>query len=83
MTPNAIAEHFETSRQAVWKHIKVLTECDLLRQENVGREIYYYFNPKKMKEVEDFILPFKQMREKQYNQLDQVLTTTRPKKNGK
>jgi len=83
MTPNAIAEHFETSRQAVSKHIKVLTECDLLRQENVGREIYYYFNPKKMKEVEDFILPFKQMREKQYNQLDQVLTTTRPKKNGK
>ncbi len=49
MTPNALAEHFDTSRQAVSKHIKVLTECQLVKQELYGREIYYHFNPKKRK----------------------------------
>lgn len=49
MTPNAMAEHFETSRQAVSKHIKVLQECELIKPEQSGREIYYHFNPKKMR----------------------------------
>jgi len=53
MTPNAIAEHFYTTRQAVSKHIKILTECQILKQDQTGREIYYHFNPKKMKEVAD------------------------------
>ena len=52
MTPNAMAEHFETSRQAVSKHIKVLQECELIKPEQSGREIYYHFNPKKMKEID-------------------------------
>jgi DNA-binding transcriptional ArsR family regulator len=73
MTPNALADHFETSRQAVSKHIKILTECQLVRQEASGREIYYHFNPDKMKEVADFIEPFRQMWETKFNQLDIVL----------
>ncbi len=51
MTPTAIAEHFDSTRQAVSKHIKILTECQLVKQEQSGREIYYHFNPQKMKEV--------------------------------
>ena len=47
MTPNALAEHFDTSRQAVSKHLRILTECQLVKQEQTGREIYYHFNPKK------------------------------------
>ncbi len=73
MTPNALADHFETSRQAVSKHIKILTECQLVRQAASGREIYYHFNPDKMKEVADFIEPFRQMWETKFNQLDIVL----------
>ena len=73
MTPNALAEHFDSSRQAVSNHIKILAECQLVKQEQIGREIYYHFNPKKMKEIADFLEPFRQMWEKKYNQLDKVL----------
>jgi DNA-binding transcriptional ArsR family regulator len=73
MTPNALAEHFDSSRQAVSKHIKILVECQLVKQEQSGREIYYHFNPKKMKKVADFIEPFRQMWDTKFNQLDKVL----------
>ncbi|WP_129021693.1 MULTISPECIES: ArsR/SmtB family transcription factor [Edaphocola] len=73
MTPNAIAEHFHTSRQAVSKHIKILTECELLTQQQSGREIYYHFNPHKMKEVADFVEPYRKMWESRFDQLDQLL----------
>jgi DNA-binding transcriptional ArsR family regulator len=79
MTPNALAEHFHTSRQAVSKHIKILTECQLVKQEQSGREIYYHFNPKKMKEVADFIEPFRQMWDTKFNQLDKVLNKLKSK----
>lgn len=75
MTPNALAEHFDMTRQAVSKHIKVLTECDLLHQQQKGREIFYYFNPIKMKEVADWIEPFKKLWEDRFSQLDQLLLT--------
>lgn len=80
MTPNALAEHFDTTRQAVSKHLRILTECQLARQEQNGREIYYHFNPKKMKEVADFIEPFRQLWDTRFNQLDKVLSTMKTKK---
>ena len=80
MTPNAIAEHFDSSRQAVSKHIRILTECELLRQEQSGREIYYHFNAKKMKEVSDWVKPFQQMWEDRFSQLDKVLKKSKTKK---
>jgi DNA-binding transcriptional ArsR family regulator len=73
MTPNAIAEHFDSSRQAVSKHIRILDECQLLNQEQVGREIYYYFNPQKMKEVDNWLDQFRKLWEKRFNELDKVL----------
>ena len=83
MTPNALAEHFDTSRQAVSKHIKILTECQLVKQEQSGREIYYHFNPKKMKEVADWLEPFRQIWESRFDKLDKVLTQIKAKQNGK
>jgi DNA-binding transcriptional ArsR family regulator len=83
MTPNALAENFHTSRQAVSKHIKILTECQLVKQEQSGREIYYYFNPKKMKEIADWLEPFRKMWESRFNQLDKVLSQIKSKQNGK
>ena len=81
MTPNSLAEHFDTSRQAVSKHIKVLTECQLVKQEMTnGREIYYHLNPKKMKPIADFLEPFQKMWETKHNQLDKVLLTMKNKK---
>jgi DNA-binding transcriptional ArsR family regulator len=74
MTPNAIAENFQSSRQAVSKHLRVLTECDIVRQEQAGREIYYHFNPLKMKEVSDFAEQYRKMWETRFDQLDQVLS---------
>jgi DNA-binding transcriptional ArsR family regulator len=73
MTPNALATHFDTSRQAVSKHIKILTECELVHQVQKGREIYYQLEPSKMKEIADFIEPFRQMWEQKFNQLEIVL----------
>jgi DNA-binding transcriptional ArsR family regulator len=83
MTPNALAEHFDTSRQAVSKHIKVLTECQLLTQEKAGREIFYHFNPRKMKEIDNWLDQFKQHWEDRFDQLDQVLINLNSKNNEK
>ena len=80
MTPNALADHFDSSRQAVSKHIRVLTECELIKQEQSGREIYYYLNPKKMKEVADWLEPFRKTWDKRFDQLDQLLKELKKKK---
>lgn len=73
LTPNAIAENFDSSRQAVSKHIRILVECELVKQQQQGREIYYHFNPQKMKEVLDWVAPFQKKWEGRFNQLDEVL----------
>ncbi len=73
MTPNAVAEHFNSSRQAVSNHIKILTECELVKQEQKGREIYYHINAKKINEVDKWIGQFRKILETQFNQLDNVL----------
>jgi len=83
MTPNAIAEHFDSSRQAVSKHIKILAECQLLEQQEVGREIYYTFNPKKMKEVDKWLEQFRTMWESRFTKLDKVLNQIKSKQNDR
>ncbi len=75
MTPNALAEHFDTTRQAVSKHIKILTECELVKQEQQGREIYYSLQIEKMKEIDNWLAQYRQIWETQFNQLDNVLAT--------
>ncbi|WP_127125125.1 ArsR/SmtB family transcription factor [Pseudoflavitalea rhizosphaerae] len=80
MTPNALAEHFNTSRQAVSKHIKILTECELVKQEQQGREIYYSLQIKKLKEVDKWLEQFRRLWETQFNQLDKVLATLKKQK---
>jgi DNA-binding transcriptional ArsR family regulator len=73
MTPNALAEQFGTTRQAVSKHIKILAECQLLKQEKVGREIYYHFDATKMMEIDKWLEQFKKHWENRFVQLDHVL----------
>ncbi|MDQ3012499.1 MAG: metalloregulator ArsR/SmtB family transcription factor [Acidobacteriota bacterium] len=81
MTPNALAEHFHTSRQAVSKHIKILTECELVKQEQQGREIYYSLEMEKMKEIDKWLAQFRKIWETRFSQLDDVLATIKGKKN--
>jgi DNA-binding transcriptional ArsR family regulator len=73
MTPNALAEHFDTSRQAVSKHLKILTECELIKQKHQGREIYYQLEMNKMKEIDHWLEQFRKIWEDRFNQLDAVL----------
>ncbi len=80
LTPNVMAEKFDMSRQAVSKHIKVLHECELIKPEQSGREIYYHFNPKKMKELDNWLAQFRKNWETQFNQLDNVLATIKKQK---
>ena len=80
MTPNAIAENFNTTRQAVSKHLRILTECQLVKQEQEGREIYYSLEIKKMKEIDKWLEQLRKMWEKRFNQLDEVLFTIKNKK---
>ncbi|MGQ7944397.1 ArsR/SmtB family transcription factor [Flavobacterium sp. WC2509] len=80
MTPNAIAEHFETTRQAVSKHLKILAECELVKQEQQGREIYYSLEIDKMKEIDQWLEQFKKIWETRFNQLDDLLETIKNNK---
>jgi DNA-binding transcriptional ArsR family regulator len=80
MTPNALADNFNTSRQAISKHIKILTECQLVTQEQTGREIYYYFNAKKLKEVDKWLQQFRALWDTRFSQLDTLLKNIKNKK---
>jgi DNA-binding transcriptional ArsR family regulator len=73
MTAGAIASNFNTARPTVSKHLQILTECALLKQEQNGREIYYQINPNKMKELADFIEPFREMWDDRFNKLESIM----------
>jgi len=79
MTPNAIAEHFDTSRQAISKHLRILTECELIKQEQKGREIYYQLEIDKMKEIDKWIEQFRKIWENRFDNLDKLLATIQKK----
>src|SRR6476660_8790943 len=75
LTPNAMAEKFDMSRQAVSKHIKVLQACELIKPEQSGREIYYHFNPQKIQAFDHWLNDLRKLSETQFKQLDNVLLT--------
>jgi DNA-binding transcriptional ArsR family regulator len=80
MTPNAIADNFNTTRQAVSKHLRILTECELVKQEQKGREIYYALEIDKMKEIDKWLEQFREIWETRFSQLDEVLATIKKNK---
>ncbi len=80
MTAGAIAANFDTARPTVSKHLQILTECELLTQEQNGREIFYNLNPKKMKDIADFLEPFRNMWDDRFNKLESIMQKQRTKK---
>lgn len=83
MTPNAIAEHFDVTRQAVSKHLRILSECQLLKQEQQGREIYYQLEVEKMQQIDIWLEQFRKVWESRFNELDNVLANLKKDKNEK
>ncbi len=75
MTPNAIATRFDMSRQAISKHMRILTECDIVKPRQHGREIYYHLEVEKIKEIDKWLEQFRRIWESRYEQLDQLLET--------
>ncbi len=80
MTAGAIASNFDTARPTVSKHLQILTECELLEQKQTGREIYYHINAQKMKEVAEFIEPFRKMWDDRFNKLETIMKEYQSKK---
>jgi len=83
MTPNALAENFHTTRQAISKHLRILTECELVTQEQKGREIFYSLEIEKMKEIDKWLEQYRKIWETRFSQLDDVLATLKKKKGEK
>jgi len=83
MTPNALAAHFDTTRQAVSKHLRVLTECEMVKQDQQGREIYYRLEIEKMKEIDKWLEQYREIWEARYGQLDELLSTIKKEKKEK
>lgn len=73
LTAGAIAANFDTARPTVSRHLRILTECELLQQEQTGREVHYHLNPQKVKEIADFIEPFRQLWEERFNKLEDIM----------
>ena len=80
MTAGAIAAKFDTARPTVSKHLQILTECELLKQEQTGREVHYHINAKKMRELADFLEPFRKLWDDQFNKLETVMKKYQSKK---
>src|SRR5690606_26210653 len=78
MTAGAIAANFDTARPTVSKHLQILTECELVQQEQNGREVYYHLNPRKIKEIADFIEPFRKMWDERFDKLESIMQNYKP-----
>src|SRR3954447_12606519 len=73
MTAGAIASNSDTARPTVSKHLQILTECELLEQEQNGGEIHYHLNPQKIKEIADFVEPFRKMWDDRFDKLETIM----------
>lgn len=80
LTAGAIASNFNTARPTVSKHLQILTECELVKKEHQGREIYYHFNPKKMKEIADYLVHFQKFWDDRFNKLESIMKNYKSKK---
>ncbi|MGV3504511.1 MAG: ArsR/SmtB family transcription factor [Adhaeribacter sp.] len=78
MTAGLIASNFDTARPTISKHLQILTECELLKQEQIGREVHYHLNADKMKVVAEFLEPFRKIWDDRFNKLEQVMRSYKP-----
>ena len=77
MTAGAIAAEFQTARPTVSRHLQILTECQLIEKEQSGREVHYQLNPERIKDMVDFIEPFRQFWDQRFNTLEAIMKKER------
>ena len=83
MTPGALAAHFDTSRQAISKHLRILSECEVVTPSQEGREIYYALNAERMQEIDQWLEPFRRLWERRFDQLDNLLANLKHQQDEK
>ena len=81
LTPNGVADSFDVSRQAISKHIKILTECGIVTITQQGRERYCFVQPQKLDEVNDWLADFRKTWENRFDRLDDLLIKMQAKTN--
>ncbi|MEP7144768.1 MAG: metalloregulator ArsR/SmtB family transcription factor [Ferruginibacter sp.] len=80
---NTVAEHFDISRPAISKHIRILTECGLVTIKQQGRERYCQPDFEKLKGVADWAEQYKTFWTKKLDALDIFLLKEQKKKKRK
>jgi DNA-binding transcriptional ArsR family regulator len=75
---NAVAEQFAISRPAVSKHVKILTECGLVRVVQRGRERYCQAQPERLREVASWLEQYRQHWEQRLDSLEEYLAQLPP-----
>lgn len=81
LTLNGVAEAFDVSRQAISKHIRILTDCGILVIRQQGRERYCSVQPEKLNEVHDWMENFRKLWGHRFNKLGDLLTKLQNNKN--
>jgi DNA-binding transcriptional ArsR family regulator len=82
LTPNSVADSFGVSRQAISKHIKILTECGIITIKQQGRERHCFVEPKKLDEVADWLADFRKSWDARFDKLDDLLIKIQTKTNN-
>jgi len=82
---NSVSEHFDVSRAAIYKHMKILAECGLLEIKQQGRERFCEGRLERLNEVSDWVEQYRQFWEARFDSLDSYLKElqSKKKKNGK
>lgn len=82
LTTNALAESFEVSRQAISKHLQILTECGLIVGRQEGRERHYEARLDRLKDVTHWIEQQQKVWTARFDWIDKLLNAE-SKKSGK
>jgi DNA-binding transcriptional ArsR family regulator len=77
---NSVTENFEISRTAIYKHIKILTQCGLIVIKQQGRERYCEAKMEKLHEVSDWVGQYRKYWEAKMDSLEVYLSAIQSKK---
>ena len=82
---NSVAGNFTLSRTAIYKHIKILTECGLIIMKQQGRERFCEARLEKLNEVSDWVEQYRKLWMERLDNLEIYLSElqNRKKRHGR
>jgi DNA-binding transcriptional ArsR family regulator len=83
LTLNEVADRFDISRQAISKHIKILTDCGLIIIKADGRERYCSAQLRPLREISDWVGQYRKQWNKRLNALETYLDKLQHKPKNK